>query len=549
MKKIFSPIIAILIISISHAQWSYDVINDQAVYKDLGPIVTDNNDNIIITGLCGPSISFGNYTLTNAAAFVTKRQPDGSFSWAKGIYPLAIPTSGNPGPSSVYIWGSNTDATGNIYLTGWFLGKVKFDNITISSTKEGPTFWPDMFTIKISPNGVFNWVVREGLPYPCKDYGRSVDTDNSGNVYVAGQLTQSSRKGIYVVKYDGAGKKKWEKLFYNSLETALVCNAGTHAWDIISDGTDVYITGTMYGSVNFGPVTLNTGSKDTSNVFLLKLNASGTTLFATAATGVHNWSWGQGAPNGNGLFLDSNNDVYVRGIGHSANFTFGGCSLPNSNGNPPSWLAKFSSTGNCSWLNITPGLIKGEVMNPDGNISLLTYYPYKMKYCIRQLLPADGSLVDSTCGIDSDSASQTNGFSTLAGLQNGFVFSQLIKGTYQFGPLTINSSQPVNSSSWELGLIKYTGIAPPVSHNGMITKEVSSSKMILYPNPASNQITIRNEGNKMLGTLNIYDVSGKVIYRKFVGNSQIAIDVKHFPSGFYYIRSDQLQATIKFVKQ
>ena len=70
-----------------------------------------------------------------------------------------------------------------------------------------------------------------------------------------------------------------------------------------------------------------------------------------------------------------------------------------------------------------------------------------------------------------------------------------------------------------------------------------------YPNPASNQITIQNNNHRMLGTISIYDVSGKIIYKKFVENFQTTIDVKKFSTGVYCIRSDQLQATLKFVKQ
>ena len=53
----------------------------------------------------------------------------------------------------------------------------------------------------------------------------------------------------------------------------------------------------------------------------------------------------------------------------------------------------------------------------------------------------------------------------------------------------------------------------------------------------------------MLGTVSIYDVSGKMIYKNFVGSSQTTIDVKNFSAGVYYLKSDQLQVTIKFVKQ
>jgi hypothetical protein len=80
--------------------------------------------------------------------------------------------------------------------------------------------------------------------------------------------------------------------------------------------------------------------------------------------------------------------------------------------------------------------------------------------------------------------------------------------------------------------------------------EIKDSRQLsAYPNPASNQITIQNNNHKMLGTVSIYDVSGKMIYKKFVGSSQTTIDVKNFSAGVYYIRSSQLQPVLKFIKQ
>jgi hypothetical protein len=105
-------------------------------------------------------------------------------------------------------------------------------------------------------------------------------------------------------------------------------------------------------------------------------------------------------------------------------------------------------------------------------------------------------------------------------------------------------------------LIRYTAPAPPFARSenktsaplSIKTRE-SLSGIILYPNPAFSQIIIRNNNNKMLGTVIIYDVSGKIIYKNFVGSSQTTIDVKNFSSGVYYLRSDQMEKALQFVKQ
>jgi len=130
-------------------------------------------------------------------------------------------------------------------------------------------------------------------------------------------------------------------------------------------------------------------------------------------------------------------------------------------------------------------------------------------------------------------------------LPDGFIFSQHIQGTLHFGDLTITST----GSADNMMLIRYTTTPPPVAGRGNIIAETSLNKIVLYPNPTSSQITIHNNNNNLLGTVSIYDISGKMIYKKFIEGFQTTIDVKNFSTGVYCIRSDQLQATIKFVKQ
>jgi hypothetical protein len=111
-----------------------------------------------------------------------------------------------------------------------------------------------------------------------------------------------------------------------------------------------------------------------------------------------------------------------------------------------------------------------------------------------------------------------------------------------------------NCGSFPTGEVEdYTVVIIQSAQNAKFTTslvgEIKNTQQIsVYPNPAPTQITIQNNNNKMLGTVSIYDVSGKMIYKKFIGNSQTTIDVKSFSQGIYLIRLDQLQTTIKFIK-
>ncbi len=569
MRKLFTLVAAFLIFAPCYAQYNNVTVNSQQVRKDIKPIAADNNGNIIITGTFTTTITLGSFTLNNNNGydqfFVAKKLPNGSFAWVKKLEPLAIPG----GTSYSNIYGVSTDAAGNVYITGNFYGKIKFaNNITLTSTMNGSAYTSDIFTGKILSNGKVDWVKSAGTGNDgCNagEYGRSVTTDNAGNVYTTGQIvsmvftnttvcndvcpgaTSKSITSPYVVKYSASGSKLWERQYPNN--GAL---ASTSCWyshpqgtNIKTDGTNIYVSGYFYGTVNFGDGPLNTGSETISNSFLMKLNAAGTTLWSRSVTGNANYAYGVG----DGLFVDGS-DVYISGIGE--NISFGACSLPLGGG-PPSFLAKYSSSGSCQWAIKPLGICYGVVKHPNGNLASLVRRgaSVPMRYDIKEFSPLDGSAVDSTCFPDADTATgSVTGYPSIAKTTDGFVFSQMVTGTFHFGNLTITASVPKGAGWPDMMLISYTGTPPPPPLPGnMIPEPAAQSKVVLYPNPATNQVTIQNEDRKMLGTVSMYDMSGKMIYKKFAGNPQTTIDLKNFPAGVYYIKSDQLTAALKFVKQ
>ena len=391
MKKLFSAITAILLIAVSHAQYSYTNENSQPVVKSVESIASDANGNLVFSGSFDSNISFGSFTLTTsnvAAAFIAKKLANGNYSWAKAIITNSIPG----GTSSVSIKGVSIDAAGNAYVTGGFKGKISFDNINLSSLKKGSTYYSDMFTAKILASGAFQWAKLAGttnVSDPCWggfEWGNSVTTDNAGNVYAVGVLvdkvfnnasacaqlcgplsTNSTSNSVYVVKYNSSGTRIWEKKYINSQANGSICNDILSAQDVESDGNNIYISGNLYGSVSFGNVTLNTGGM--TNVFLLKLDANGNTIWATSVTNANNsFTWGDADQ----LYLDKNtNDLYLSGRFSHINggtLSFGGPTLTS-----PTYAfynAKYASTGICLWATLTGGAPLGVTRHPNGNLEI-----------------------------------------------------------------------------------------------------------------------------------------------------------------------------------
>lgn len=76
--------------------------------------------------------------------------------------------------------------------------------------------------------------------------------------------------------------------------------------------------------------------------------------------------------------------------------------------------------------------------------------------------------------------------------------------------------------------------------------DVHGSDINLYPNPASDFLTIQS--TLKVENVNIYDISGKKINTVLNGNT---IDIKHIPSGSYLItiETKEGKTTKKFIKK
>jgi Beta-propeller repeat len=110
---------------------------------------------------------------------------DAVFSWSKGM--------GSTGSEISY--GIKTDAAGNVYTCGTYIGTVDFDPglgvVNLTSNANGST---DGFIQKIDPGGNLIWVKRFGSP--SSPFGsafgsvtpQSIEIDASGNIYTVGKL-------------------------------------------------------------------------------------------------------------------------------------------------------------------------------------------------------------------------------------------------------------------------------------------------------------------------------------------------------------------------
>ncbi len=250
-------------------------------------IAVDASGNVFVSGSFtgtadfDPSAATSNLVSAGGLdAFILKLDASGNFLWAKNI--------GSTGTDEAR--GLTTDASGNIYYTGYFNGTVDFDfgagttSLTASSS--------DPFVSKINSNGTFAWAVSAtGLGNV--DQGRGIRVDASGNVIVGGiynsQMDMDPTAGVSNITPTGTGYFMflWKLnstgglVWATSMGASSTSNSELRSIDIDATG-NIYSAGYFSGTVDFDPGagTANLGATASSNGFIQKVDASGTYQWA-----------------------------------------------------------------------------------------------------------------------------------------------------------------------------------------------------------------------------------------------------------------------------
>ncbi|HWY38644.1 MAG TPA: SBBP repeat-containing protein, partial [Bacteroidia bacterium] len=192
-----------------------------------------------------------------------------------------------------------------------------------------------------------------------EDFGVSVATDASGNVYYLGNFySQSIVVGsttlqnqpylasnygaeMYLAKYDSCGTFKWVKKAGGKSET--------YGTGVTTDAAgNVYVTG--YSSADtafFGSnYILNSGSKD---AFMVKYNSNGAVQWLKSGTGA-------ASDLSYAIAVDASNNVYLTGSFVSGTLTFGSNTITNGTNDgyiADVFITKYDNNGNNLWLRGT----------------------------------------------------------------------------------------------------------------------------------------------------------------------------------------------------
>ncbi|MCF8297063.1 MAG: SBBP repeat-containing protein [Saprospiraceae bacterium] len=250
-------------------------------------------------------------------------------------------------------WGYSitTDANGNVYSTGFFTGTVDFDPGagTANLTSVGNR---DIFIQKLNSTGNLLWAKQiGGTSY---DYGISIKTDASGNVYTTGSfsgtvdfdpgigtvnLTSVGNADIFIQKLDPAGNLLWVKQMGGIYDD--------EGYSITTDAAgNLYTTGIFRGTVDFDPGvgTTNLISAGLDDVFILKLDTAGNLLWVKQMGG-------SSTDQVYSITTDAAGNIYTTGFfSGTADFDPGiGITNLTSAGIDDIFIQKLNSAGNLLW--------------------------------------------------------------------------------------------------------------------------------------------------------------------------------------------------------
>ena len=453
-------------------------------YDERGQSVsTDASGNVFMTGyFISPTISFGTTTLTNTYAsnlysdfFIVKYDTSGNVLWAKSAEG-AYDDSGQ----SV-----STDASGNVFITGiYYSPTITFGTTTL--TKANPTSnYSDIFIVKYDASGNMLWATsaEDGL---FNDDGRSLSTDASGNVFIAGYFASptitfgtttltntNSSWDIFIVKYDSSGNVLWAK------------SAGGTAYDIgNSVSTDaignVFMTGIYYSpTITFGITTL-TNANNVADIFIVKYDASGNVLWAKSAEGTwYDLSYG--------VCTDVIGNVFITGAFYSPTITFGTTTLTNVNAANDIFIVKYDASGNVLWAK-----------------------------------SAGGTGYDEGYAVSTDASG------------NVFLTGNFGSPNINFGTTTLTNTDTTGSFR-DIFIAKLDGTTG--------TNDIKNANIKIYPNPTNNIINIEGLNKNENNTIQIFDVQGKLVITKNISEKG-TIDLSELNKGVYVIKIGEVAQRI-----
>ncbi len=306
--------------------------DDTAVAAATGP-----NGVCYVTGTFQGTASFGPTDLTSRGQrdiFLAAYGSTGKLLW--------VTQAG--GPNDEAPTGMAVDASGNVFVTGWFINSTIFGTNTLTGGSSG-----SLFVAKFDSTGQLAWVHTAGAGANHAALGEACTVDKNGDLYVSGFFSGSAPF------WDGYAKTS--SGFY-AIFLMKIASDGHIAWlNSLGDSS----------SDNFGSgVAVDTNL----NSFLTGLYGHKTFLAKYDSAGVQQWlNQGDSSPYWPSIASDNSGGVYFM-ADFTGSATFGGIPVSGT-GAMDAVLGRYDGSGNGLWMRVMGGTndvdIRGLTSDNDGN--------------------------------------------------------------------------------------------------------------------------------------------------------------------------------------
>jgi type IX secretion system substrate protein len=579
MKKATLGLISIIVLAFgpirSSAQfgWKWGITTGApSTTADVtGATVADKFGNVYLAAVQdgADSVKFGTIKVydpnENYQCIVAKADSTGHFVWASGIQ----------SKSATQPYSVAADSHGNLYLFGYYVG----DSCKIGSVSlYRPSYWDMDFLAKFSPSGNVIWA--RNVSSIGGDAG-TIGVDDSDNIYVQATFDNTTdtigtvplanydkpifgyTDDIYLAKFDSNGSVKWAINYGGKLADNCVPNPSFLCAPMAVGGNGYsYVTGqSKSDTIYIGSTMLVAGPADVASSnkisYLAVIDNNGSTV------------WAQKISNHiavNGMSLDPQGNIYVTGDIDSI-VTIGSTTLPWVAG----WdyfIAKYDPNGNPLWAKSAGGTDKeqgyavsvdqcgklwvsgqtgahetitldGHVLTPDAGVTdplFIAEYDTAGNYLGAMMLPSGG---DDMCGIaidhrgnfflggDYEAAAMYFGSDTLASIIGGEYYF-IAKYTYDSGSCYVHDE----------------GGGTPLLQTGLVNR--SAQGILLYPNPATNELTI--SAGIPIAQVTISNLIGQVVFSGSFNAALVHVNIASLPSGVYLARINGAEVR-KFLKE
>ncbi len=484
-------------------------------------LAVDDDGNVYVAGQYGGYSQFDTifcYGNGTYEAFLAKYNSVGDVQWVKHA----------GGPNEDYATGVCIDTEGFIYITGYFLDSIFFDDLKLESADLN-----DIFIAKYSPDGELIWAKSAGGRGDDRAY--AITADPHGNIAISGQFSGTSNFDLnfvsssgdydsFLAKYGNNGICQWVKKGGGSNDDA--------SKGIASDAAgNFFITGYIYGNTLFDTVQLTTTSPTSTDIFIAKYNPWGGFEWVRKCDSYL-------GDNPYAIATDWQGNSYITGYFQNET-TFGNQTI-YAEGYNDAFLTKYNPDGECEWAKTIGGndLDVGTSVCVDdyGSVYITGFFDSALVSQDTTFIAPGYEVFISKYWWNGDE------IWTQIGGGGGNDFGNAIS-VNKFGELAVAGYYNVYGyfGDFVLPLTQQQDIfVVKLSNTVGIKDEIYNSLTTVYPNPSQGDFIIEAPFDKsQLLNITVTDALGRIAFSsvELPENSKIKLSLNSVLSGIYFLKA------------